>query len=411
MQYADFDFSLLKNKYEVFRETGDIYALFVELGIKVLKANALLSYIVSNRFCTTNYGSSLRKYLSKFQLQNIINFNEISVFDEANVGTLIFSLKNTAKQENNVNIVEITDNKLLSKLDGHNLDFIKINQDYLGEEQWLFVPEIYYSITNKMKKKGTPLCEITDLNINRGITTGANKYFVIDNETKNNIIGGDKLSGNIIKPLLKGKDIKRFKVLDYDNWIIFTRRGIDIDKYPSILKYLLPFNEELTPGKGRKAGSYKWFEIQDNTAFYNEFEKEKLIWTRLSNTNSFAISTNKEYAIDSTAFATGKNLKYYCAILNSKAVFFFFKLGSVIWGKNGIKWFGSYFDNIPIPMPNNKILQQIEPIVEKIINLKKENLQSDTSKFEKQIDKLVYKLYGFTKDEIEIIENYYENRY
>jgi len=186
--------------------------------------------------------------------------------------------------------------------------------------------------------------------------------------------------------------------------IFFTKRGVDIEKYPAIKSYLLPYKNDLEPGVGRKVGKYKWFEIQDITAFYTEFSKKKLIWTRLSNINSFSISVNKEFCLDSASFAVTNDAEYLSAILNSKLVLFYFKLGSVIWGKDGIKWFGNYFDNIPIPVISLENQKPFIEIVNQILTIKKENPEFDTKDLESQIDQLVYELYELTEEEIRIIE-------
>ena len=123
----------------------------------------------------------------------------------------------------------------------------------------------------------------------------------------------------------------------------------------------------------------------------------------MSNINAFAISTEKEYSIDSTSFAVGKNLEYLCAVLNSKAVFFYFKLGSVIWGKDGIKWFGNYFDNIPVPIANSNTIEVIKNLVVEIMEQKEKDSQ-DTTSLENEIDLLTYKLYGLNYEEVKVID-------
>jgi len=407
IQYADFDFKAIKNYYKTFEATGDIYSLFIEKATQIIKNNSIFSFIVSNRFCNTNYGNSTRKFLSTFNIETLLNINNVDVFDEANVGTLILIVSKLPTIENNHIILHHFDE--LKPLEQINktleINSIKTNQKYFNEKQWIFKSNEILGIKQKMENRGHSFATINDLNINRGITTGANDIFIIDTKIKDELYSEHPNSAEIIKPLLKGKDIKRFYPNNSGEWIIFTRRGVDVEKYPAIKKYLLKSKNELEPGIGRKKGTYKWFEIQDNTAFYKEFEKEKLIWTRLSNINSFAISTNMEYSLDSTSFATGRNLKYYCAILNSKAVYFYFKLGSVIWGKDGIKWFGDFFDNIPIPIIPETKQKPFIKLVDKIIELKKADLKADTTEIENKINSMVYQLYDLTPAEIQIVES------
>jgi hypothetical protein len=248
-----------------------------------------------------------------------------------------------------------------------------------------------------------PLFQVTDITIKRGIVTGSNEIFTISDIKKNEICKQDSKSIEIMKPVFRGKNIKRYFTTPPDEWLIFTRRGINIENYPAIKKYLLKYKDKLTPGVGRKHGTYKWYEIQDNIAYFKDFEKEKIIWPQLSSQNSFTISANGEYSLNSTTIATGKNLKYYCAILNSKAVLFYFKLGSVIWGKDGIKWFGDFFDHIPIPNLPETEQKPLIALVNKIIEQKKMDSKADTSTLENEIDEIVYKIYNFNENDIKIV--------
>lgn len=407
IQYSDFDFKSIKKFYQIYEDTGDIYSLFIEQATKLLKPSSQLSFIVSNRFCNTNYGHSTRKFLSQFYLQLLVNINSIDVFKMANVGTLIFALNKQTKQNNEIRILKVEDKETLTNLHKiKKLPYLLSDQKYFTEKQWIFEPEITLSIQNKMQKTGNPLNKISDLKINRGIVTGANNIFIIDEEHYQKFTKRSPKNKEILKPLLRGANIKPYQVLPANSYLILSETGIKIRNYNSIYKYLLENKEKLEQVYEARNGQKKWYELR-KCSYYQDFEKEKIIWSQLSKTNSFAISTKKEYALNSTSFATGKNLKYYCSILNSKAVLFYFRLGSVIWGKDGIKWFGDYFDNIPIPTTDSKTMQELEILVEKIIFEKSENRKTD--KIEKQIDKIVYSLYGLNKEEIKYIEQ--ENIY
>ena len=124
-----------------------------------------------------------------------------------------------------------------------------------------------------------------------GIKTGYNEAFVIDEETKKRLIEEDPKSAEVIKPFLAGRDIKRYQQPVSDKYLIFTRRGINIDGYPAIKNHLLHYNDRLMPKpadwkgeswKGRKPGLYKWYEIQDTIDYWREFEKPKILWPGIS---------------------------------------------------------------------------------------------------------------------------------
>ena len=400
----------INSNYQTFSKGSDIYCLFYELGINILKSKSLICYITSNRFCFTNYGIDLRKYVSSKNIIKMINFNDVNVFENANVGSLILLLEKCQPSEEEIQLFDFKEKSIDSPLDILMKEKSKmLAKNYFNENQWSFDTNDIQKIKNKIESKGIPFYKWSGIATNRGVTTGANKIFVINTATKEKICSEDTNSLEIIRPILRGRDIKRYTLSWSGDWLIFTRRGIDIEKYPAIKNYLLPYRNELEPGIGRKAGNYKWFEIQDNTAFWMEFEKKKLIWTRLSNINGFSISEKKEFCLDSASFAVTKDAEYLSAILNSKVVLFYFKLGSVIWGKDGIKWFGNYFDNIPIPVITEENQKPLIELVNKILGIKNENQNADTSVLEKNIDHLVYKLYELTGEEIELIETTLNN--
>ncbi|MBF6598661.1 MAG: class I SAM-dependent DNA methyltransferase [Fermentimonas sp.] len=407
IQYSDYSKNEYFKSYNTFERTGDIYSLFFEKSIMLLKKLGILTFITSNRFCNTNYGLSTRRFLTKYKLLELINFNNVDIFNEANVGTLITSL-----QKENVNVVnkfksfQINDLSTAQELNKYASGIEKdANQKYFNKEQWIFAENKILDLKYKIQNKSILLSEVSDLKINRGLTTGANKIFIVTKKIGDQLISKNPYNADIIKPVLKGAEIKRFEVQNFNNYIILTKTGVDISTYPDIYEYLLEYKNELEKVYEAKKGMKKWYELRA-CSYYNSFEDEKLIWTRLSSINSFAISSGKEYSIDSTSFATGKNLKYYCAILNSKLIYFYFKLGSVIWGRDGIKWFGEYFDSIPIiRLDNEEMMLPFIDLYDKIVEEKQQNPTADTTSLESETDQLVYALYELTDEEIEIVEN------
>lgn len=411
LQYAQFKFEKIKRLYKTYEATGDIYSLFIERAIQITKNQGVITFIVSNRFCNTNYGASTRKFLSSHNLQLLLKIN-IDIFDEANVGTVVFlAKKESTKNDNSICIYQLESEKELDKIyDIINKNSIKTLQKYFKEKQWVFQPDEILRIKEKIEKAGQPFNSIKNIKINRGITTSANDIFIVGENLKEQFIIADPKNEEIIKPVLKGADIKRYNIIKPNNYLLYAYTGIMIENYPIIYNYLKKHKNILSEVYEAKKGQKKWYELR-KCSYYTDFEKEKLIWTRLSNINTFAISENHEYSVDSTSFATGKNLKYYCAILNSKAVLFYFKLGSVIWGKDGIKWFGEYFDNIPVPIVSDAKQKQFIEIVDKILSftrsgdyLQNPDKQTQVKEYEKQIDHMVYELYGLTYEEIKIVE-------
>ena len=396
--------AIQSHNYKTFSKGSDVYCLFYERGFETLKPNACLCFITSNRFCFTNYGIDLRKYLSNKNLLKLINFNEIDVFESANVGSLVGLAENKMPDNSIVNALDFKASDISLPLDEvFSNKARKIDKEFLRENQWSFEQNNTHSIKQKLERNGVPFIKWKDCSINRGITTGLNEVFIIPKLKRDEIVAQDPKSNEILRPVLKGANIKRYLITPASNYLIYTYTDIDINKYKGVLNYLNHHKERLQEVWEAKHGQKKWYELRRCT-YYDNFSKTKLVWTRLSSQNAFAISENGEFTVDSSSFAVSKDARYLCGILNSKAVYFYFKLGSVIWGKDGIKWFGKYFDNIPIPKATNAQQTEIAEIVDEIIEAKKQNPNADTSKLEGKIDALVYQLYGLTDEEIRIVE-------
>ena len=398
----DLQSALAKSNYQTFSKGSDIYCLFYEKGFEILKENAPINFITSNRFCFTNYGIDLRQYLSDRNILQIINFNDIDVFENANVGSLIMLLTKSQRDDSQLSSLDYKKHFVLKPFNDVVYEKSKIlNKEFFAEKQWSFDDNENQRIKAKIESKGISFINWKDISINRGITTGLNNVFIISEAEREKIILQDPISEEIIKPVLKGANIKRFSILPAKEYLIYTYTNVDIQKYKGVFDYLNNHRKELEEVWEAKHGQKKWYELR-KCSYYDKFFEPKLVWTRLSNQNAFAISENGEFTVDSSSFAVSKDIKYLSAILNSKVVFFYFKLGSVIWGKDGIKWFGSYFDNIPIPKIEEKDQQPFVALVDQILELKKAG--KDTQALENEIDALVYRLYDLTADEIAIVK-------
>jgi len=169
----------------------------------------------------------------------------------------------------------------------------------------VILSEIEARIKSKIESTGTPL-KNWDVQINYGIKTGFNEAFIIDRAKRDELLKNCPEAVEIIRPILKGRNIKKY-VAEFDElYIIFTRRGIDIDLYPAVKEHLLQYYDRLKPKEendliGRKPGSYKWFEIQDNVAYFEDFNKEKITWIELSDIPKFSYD-NENYFVEATAF-------------------------------------------------------------------------------------------------------------
>jgi len=236
--------------------------------------------------------------------------------------------------------------------------------------------------------------------------TGLNEAFVIDEETKARLIAEDPKSAEIIKPWLRGRDIRKWQAHWAGLYVLFTRRGTDIEQYPAVKRYLEQFRLDLEPKKkdadkqGRKPGPYKWFEIQDNIAYFEEFDRPKIMYAEISTEGRFLLES-EGYFSDTTTYIMASDSKWLLAILNSKLFTYLFSITSSEISGGFFRWKRQYMQNIPIPPA---IAAQQAPIIERVQKILSAPDSPDVPQLEAEIDCLVYDLYGLTEEEIALVE-------
>ena len=255
--------------------------------------------------------------------------------------------------------------------------------------------------------------ETGSINIYRGVTTGYNPAFIIEDKKRIELIKKGKRNKSLIKPLLQGRNIRRWNYIKANKFIIFTRRGVEINNFTSIKEHLQNFKKRLKPGIGRKPGSYKWYEIQDNTAYYSEFEKEKIIWGLTADKWVFAYDNQRHYLPSNGYILTSEKIpiKYLLALINSKMMEFYFGFIGIMTAGGAFTLKHETIAEFPVKLINQKNHQPVIALVDKILTITKaKDYQSNKAKqdkvkdLERKIDELVYKLYGLSDEEIKIVE-------
>ena len=399
--------SELKKYYSTYSGTADLYVYFYENGIKNLREKGTLVYITSNKFIKTSYGENLRKYFTNFKINGIIDFTNVHVF-EALVASCILSVSRSNNSNNNIKIAFANDSLLdfsdVTAFVDNNRFFLK--QSNLSEKIWQLENETKLALKEKIESGSVTMNKTGTINIYRGVTTGFNPAFIIGDEKRKELIKEDKANKTIIKPLLQGRNIRKWNYFKTSDYLIFTRRGIRIKDYPVIKKHLQPFKEQLEPGVGRKQGSYNWYEIQDNTAYYPEFEKEKIIWGLTADKWAFAYDNENHFLPSNGYILTSQKIpvKYLLALMNSKLMEFYFGYIGIMTAGGAYTLKYETVIEFPIKIAEEIIQRQFITLVDQIIAAKKKDPRADTATLEKQIDEMVYALYGLTPDEIAIVE-------
>jgi len=276
--------------YHVYHGIADLYVYFIERAISLLRKGGLFSFIVANKWMRANYGQPLRRWLKTLRIEEIIDFGDLPVFQKVTTYPCILRI---CREQPRTRFKAAQ----IRALDFNSLDdYVRQHQYYvsqpgLSDQGWSLVDERTQTLLNKLRSTGVPLAKYIGGKIYRGVLTGLNKAFVINAETRAKLIAQDPKSVELIKPFLIGRNIKRYDPPQSHCYLIFTRRGVDIKKYPAIERYLTCFKEQLMPKpkgwkgpawKGRKPGNYKWYEIQDSIDYYREFEKPKILFSLTS---------------------------------------------------------------------------------------------------------------------------------
>lgn len=422
---------LLQKQYQDFyNSTADIYTYFFALAYHLLKEKGFSAFITSNKYARAKYGAKLREWLlKKTTIVSYMELNALKVFESATVDTSIMSfIKQTPPKENSFNYYEPTPN---DKDDLKNTPSLPMKQNALSTESFIFANATLLDLRDKIESVGTPLKD-WDIQIYRGILTGANEAFIIPTEKRDAILKNcddtqkdergmseRERTKELIKPILRGKDIKRYSYEWAHLWVINTHNGytsalkskippIDIEKYPATKAHLDAHYDTIATRCDQGDTPYHL----RNCVYLEDFEKEKIVYPETSQ-GAYFIYENSQIFLEKTAFmivSDAYNLKLLTALLNSKLITFYFKnfCGGCILGKSGYQYNKHALEKIPIPKitpQNQELARKITDGAKQILALKEKDPKANTQGLEKEIDALVYQLYNLTDEEIKIIED------
>lgn len=396
---VDYKDTLKKINYETFVTTGDLYVLFYENGYKFLKPKGNVNLITSNKWINASYGKKTRNFLTtKTNPKILIDFAKVRIFPNATVFVNILMLeKNSA--DTKVEAVSIEGTHLPVVPLQNYFQVKKVMLSLNGDDVWKIGSSKELMINQKIEEKGLTLKEWNGLEFFRGVTTGLNEAFHIPHSEATRLTNNNTKNKELIYPLLRGKDIKRWNYTYHDLSIIFTKQGVDIENYPEIKNYLNFYYDDLKPKKnrnekrGRKPGSYKWYEIQDNTAYFNNFLEPKIIWIEISDRANYAYDAKGHFLTNSAYFISGKNLKYLVAVLNSSVSdYYFFQITAKIAGGRK-RYTKQYVEQIPIPKISSIEQLPIELLVDFVILSKTKSEELIFNFFEQLLDSIVFELY------------------
>ena len=388
--------------FDTFVRRGDIYQLFYERGCQLLQADfGLLAYITSNSWLKAEYGKSTRRFFSERHTPlRLLDLGK-DVFDSAIVDSSVLLLRTGERN----GAFPAVDMDRLSNSDFPPDESLWGQVRPAGEEPWSILSRLEQSVMRKMEVRGTPLKD-WEVKINRGILTGYNEAFIIDDATRNALVAEDPNSEDIIRPILRGRDIQRYRAKWAGKWLIDTHNGysdtpaIDIDDYPAVKSHLSKSYPRLERRQDKGKTPYNL----RNCAYHEEFTKEKLFWMDLTERGRFAVNTGEMFCVNSGYVLTGSSVKYLCAVLNSTLITWMIKNTALNSGMGVPRWVRFTVERIPIPRISASEQRPFIRLVDEILEAKAADPDADTSYLEWDIERHVYDLYGLTEEEDTAIE-------
>lgn len=351
--------------------------------MKILKDKGIFAFICSNKFAKANYGKKLRKLILENQLKIYNDFTGLKIFKEASVDTCVIQIKKDFIENNEVYV----DDEYFMK------------QNKLNSNSFMFNSPQILDLREKIFNQGTLIKDL-DIQINYGIKTGFNKAFIIDEKTKDKLISEDFNNKEIIKPLLRGRDIDKWRI-NYDNlYLIHSYDGLNTkEEYPFIYKHLCQFQEQL---EKRYDKGKKWYNLRA-CSYRDLFEKEKLIYPNMAS-GLYPVYDNNKYYTNQKCFiltSNSINLKYLNGLLASNVLNFIFSLIGSNLGSKGYDLNKIFIEQLPINLENNNMLKIID-ITDNILKISKNISKYEKNMFEflkkeNNINKLSKKLKNFYK--------------
>jgi len=398
-----------KEHYVSYNGVADLYVYFIEKSLNILKEKGCYSVICSSKFSKANYGKQIRGYITdNYDINLFEDYSSETIFEGATTYPCIIKIRNE-KTSNNEIFVDRTYN---------------MKQSYLSNNSWVFKPENILKIKDKiLSRSDYTIKSVDNINIYSGVTTGCNPAFMIDEETKEELIKKDPRNDIIIKPILRGRNIKRFNISPENKYLLYIPWDFNINEYEFIKEHLHNFYSELkSRPEVSKDKRYPWYSLSRYSSdYYQYFEEPKLVYPSMSKKLLATYDEDNYYLVNSAFLihVEGNNkifLKALSALMSSNTLDFYMKLLMDVLRGATYSLKKIYLEQLPLVDMNEETQMTLSQNVDEILSLTKEldssNTPTERKLLQKQIDltnqkinELVYELYDLTEDEIRIIED------
>jgi len=396
--------------------TADLYTYFYKRGLEILKPSGHLCFIAPNKFMRAGYGEKTRALLAGDATPEIvIDFGDLPIFDATTYPSILLIEKAKPAPDAKTLVATFTDPSQLERLD-ETLTAVGFSMPVaaLKPEGWTLERPDVLALMEKLRKAGKPLGEYVEGRFYRGVLTGLNEAFVIDEATRKRLIAEDPKSADLIKPWLRGRDIRKWKAQWAGLYLITIASSANRDwpwskerseaktrslfakAYPAIHRHLSLHEDKL---KIRDDQGKFWWELR-SCIYWSEFERPKLVYQEIATFQSFGYAEDGLICNNKCFLIPEKN-DFLLGLLNSKVTWWF--LGNLTSGLVG----GAramqmpYMEQLPIP---STTAAQKSPITERVRKILADPDSPAVPSLEEEINQLTYDLYKLTTEEVKIIE-------
>jgi len=407
------------SKYQTFSGAADLYIYFVEKALMLTKDGGLFSFIVSNKFVRSGYGKGLRRLLpSQGKLLTYVDFRDLPVFQGPTVYPCIVVVKKekdrASAESNDVRIVEVQTlyfNSLSAYVEDH---YFALPQVKLEEDKWLLCPVASSNIIEKISLKGIPLSEYCACEPRFGVKTGLNEVFVASKKRVDEITCGDVSEQDIFFPYLRGRNVGRYYHEEPHEYLMFTD-NLDEESHPNVMAFLRDNKAKLEARTDIRNTPKKWYELRP-CSYYDLFREPKIIYSSVANRGSFVLDGEGLF-VDKTCYFIPVADEYLLGLLNSRLLFFIFSSIAVQRRGGYFEYLTEYVSRLPVVSDANAddkdaiidLVRLMLALNRQLLLVKipeqRESIKRKIETADRQIDKLIYNLYGLTDEEISIIEN------
>jgi hypothetical protein len=391
--FKDIKPTLRKNFPEVHSDRADLYVYFYGRALQLLKNGGMLTFISSNKWLRAKYGGQLRKQIAHTcHVTSITDFGELPIFQSAATFPMIFAAQKGSSRKQTTTFAQVKsleppypDVATLIREIGHPMPL-----DALEGADWNLADPETLTQLRRMTASSIPLAEYVAGRIYYGIKTGLNEAFIIDEIKREELLACSPISAEIIKPLISGNDVRKWRTEYKDKWLLYMNHGIDVSGLQTILDHLRPYRQQLE----RRPTKQEWYELQQPQARYaSELDKAKIVFPDIAKESRFSVDVRGAY-LSNTAYSIPVYDLYLLGVLNSSAVWLYAKATFSCLGdpEKGGRFRFIYHPVSKIPIPNAPVADRevIAELVRKCLDAKGVGCEE----WEAEIDGRVASLYG-----------------